>query len=204
MGRIYLVRHAQTEWNTQQRLQGQKDSRLTMQGRSQAWWLSEHLRYTKFDAAFSSTSGRTIETAEILLGDRDLSLECRSELCEMNFGSWEGRRIEDIESNDTEKFRLYKETPEAFKACGGESMLEAFERVNSFIRELSAKHADQTLLVVTHGLVKKLLITGFEERPLESIWEVPHVYPTSISILNTTDPPPHFESKLETPHLIKL
>lgn len=71
---IYLVRHGETEWNIEKRLQGWQDSNLTEKGIEDANALHDHLIDIKFDAIYSSSSKRAFKTAEIIAGNRKLEV----------------------------------------------------------------------------------------------------------------------------------
>ena len=80
---IYLVRHGETEWNTEGRLQGQKDSFLTAKGEKQAAQTAEKLKGVKFDAIFSSDLLRAKRTAEIIKLERQLEINTTKALREI-------------------------------------------------------------------------------------------------------------------------
>lgn len=88
--KIYLFRHGETEWNRTRRLQGQSDIALNAFGRELAVKTAEALREIAFDRAFCSPLLRAAETAQIILGDRPVSLVSDERLKEMFFGEHEG------------------------------------------------------------------------------------------------------------------
>ncbi len=100
MLKLYVIRHAETEWNAQQRMQGWKDSSLTETGRKHATLLQERLRTVPFTALYCSPSDRTKETAQIVLGQRDVPMYFDERLREIHLGHWEGKTIAEIAQTD--------------------------------------------------------------------------------------------------------
>src|SRR5262245_713293 len=91
---LVLVRHGQTDWNREERFQGQLDIPLNDAGRAQAETLKQHLGGICFDAAYSSPLRRAYETAEIIAGDLRVFTDAR--LTEIHHGSWQGKTRQDI------------------------------------------------------------------------------------------------------------
>lgn len=80
MLKLYLVRHGQTEWNIQKRMQGWEDSALTEKGVNNAIALRKKLEGVEFTAAYTSTSERTIETARLIIEKRNLAINTNEDL----------------------------------------------------------------------------------------------------------------------------
>ena len=91
MTHITFVRHGQTHWNLEGRVQGWSDIPLDAKGRDQAQGAKSALRGIDFHAAFTSDLKRARETAEIILEGRAVELTPLADLREKNYGSWEGR-----------------------------------------------------------------------------------------------------------------
>jgi broad specificity phosphatase PhoE len=86
VGRVYIVRHGETEWNAQGRIQGHTDICLSEKGREQARAVSCRLAEVPFDVAYSSDLSRTRETAQVILGERIIPLHSTPQLREYNKG----------------------------------------------------------------------------------------------------------------------
>ena len=89
---LYIVRHGETEWNKEGRIQGRLNSDLTSKGKKYAKLLGERLKDTEFAHLISSPSGRTLETAQLIKGNRDLPVVTDERIMEMNLGSWQGMK----------------------------------------------------------------------------------------------------------------
>jgi Histidine phosphatase superfamily (branch 1) len=124
--RIYLARHGQTDWNVEGRMQGGTDTPLNATGRQQAAALKDHLKDVRFDAVYSSTLGRSRETAEIVRGQVPLS--SLAGLGERRFGKFEGL-LSDAPDTGPEFQRRRWDPQDALD--GGESWVAFTDRVRS-------------------------------------------------------------------------
>ncbi|MBI3069680.1 MAG: histidine phosphatase family protein [Candidatus Levybacteria bacterium] len=161
---LYIVRHAQTQANVRELLQGQSDSPLTKEGRIQIKNLKKELRNIHFDAFFSSDLLRARRTAEIIALERKMAVITTKALRERNFGRLEGKKYE-IFSTElkhlSEKYqRLSRKEKLKFRFVNDmESDEEILMRFITFLREISVAYAGKTLLIVTHGsMIRTLLI----------------------------------------------
>ena len=98
MGRWFLVRHGETDWNAAGRAQGQSQVPLNAAGRAQARALATRLRPLRFSAAYASDLRRVTETAAAILYGRDLPLVPSPALREKCFGEWEGMTFAELEA----------------------------------------------------------------------------------------------------------
>lgn len=180
---LYITRHGQTQWNVESRMQGWADSPLTDIGIAAASQLGKRLQSVPLDAVYSSTSGRTIHTAQLIIGERDLPLIQKEDLREINVGEWQGKLSADIEQDYTEQLKTYYERPSQYKSTTGENFHILKERVLRAIDEIAAVHPDGNVLIVTHGVVKKCLINHFSGADLELLWVPPFIHGTSLTVL---------------------
>ena len=157
--RIFLLRHGQTAWNVEERRQGQSDSALTSVGRHQA--LENGVKLKKLLPArfrvISSPLGRCRETSKIVastLSYEQSDIEYDSRLKEISFGSWEGRRMSEVEIDDPANYKLRSENRWDVAPPGGESYAMVAKRLQSWVTELSGP---QTLVVVSHGCAGRIL-----------------------------------------------
>lgn len=128
MTTFYLVRHGETQWNQEQRLQGWLDSPLTDNGREAAAKLQQQLQLIPFVAAYCSSSGRAKETMDILTAHRQLPVYYEDNLREIFLGNWQGKRIEDILMTNGLDYELYTKYPAQFMATHTESFGAVTER----------------------------------------------------------------------------
>ncbi|QIB27248.1 histidine phosphatase family protein [Caloranaerobacter azorensis] len=88
--KIYITRHGETEWNKLGKMQGWKDSNLTIKGIEDAKKLGKSLAHIEFDKIYCSPLRRAIDTANYIKGDKNTEIIITESLKEMGFGSWEG------------------------------------------------------------------------------------------------------------------
>ncbi|QHI70412.1 histidine phosphatase family protein [Tichowtungia aerotolerans] len=175
---IYLIRHGQTEWNVERRMQGRADSPLTLQGVEAAERLAPKI--PPVSAVYSSPSGRTMQTARILFGSREVVV-CDDRLLEINLGDWEGRLQADLDLEDPEQHPNFWKAPHLFKKEGAETFSDVAGRAAGFLDEISGRHAGQSVAVVSHTTVIRSMLFSVEPRDLSGFWRPPAVYPASIS-----------------------
>jgi probable phosphoglycerate mutase len=133
---LLLVRHGETDWNADGRLQGQTDRPLTDYGRRQARELAEQLADEGLEAIYASDLARARETAEIVGERLGLPVELDPDLREKDWGTWEG-----LTSVERDRVEFVGESTEAHQ-----------ERILRALRRISERHpGDERVLVVTHG-----------------------------------------------------
>ena len=175
---LVIVRHGQTEWNTQFRWQGWKDSPLTEEGRKQAREAALiAARYGKPDCIYSSDSGRAVETSGIIadsLGIRGMvPIVVSNCLRERYYGSHEGLDAKEIEEKyPGTRFRPGADTRELYRPPGGgESYQEARIRLNALLSRVLEHHEGKTVMMVTHSGIVRLFDSLARGVCLEEIWE---------------------------------
>ena len=158
MGRFYLVRHGETEWNAKHRLCGRSDVPLSEAGCDQAQRLASRLKSIAFEALYSSPLRRALQTARPIAGVVGLAPIIDERLLELDYGAWEGVTLGEIPKIDPETFRAWELDPGQMAPPAGESGLEAQQRVVSFLDFLAAKHPTGHVVVVFHKTVCRLAI----------------------------------------------
>ncbi len=149
MTTLLLVRHGETDWNNERRWQGHTDRPLNARGREQARDLAAELAGRPIDAVYSSDLSRARETAEIVAARLGLEVRVDPALREVDVGTWSGLVHSDIEADDPEGFRRWRDGGKGWQ--DGESYEEMGERVVAAVTGIAAAHPGETLLVVTHG-----------------------------------------------------
>ena len=155
---ITIIRHGETMWNVQKRIQGQRNSKLSENGITQAELVAKALAKREFDVLVSSDLGRAIETAKIINKQLLLPHEYNANLRERSFGIFEGKNFAEIEEKYPEEFLRYKERNPEFVVPGGESIQQMYKRITSEIESVARKFKDQKVLIVSHGLVLEMMM----------------------------------------------
>lgn len=154
--KLLLTRHGETDWNKENRVLGRTDIPLNEAGRNQAMRLRERLRGVSIDAVYVSPLSRTMETARIALEGRGSAPVPEERLIEMNFGDFEKADRKDPVYNAAKRC-YFRRLP-----GGGESVMDLAARVYPFLEEITTRHKGQTVLLVTHGGICRVIRTWFE------------------------------------------
>lgn len=159
MTTFYLVRHGQTDWNVQKKIQGQLDIPLNTMGEQEAKQLAQHFKDIKFDLAFSSDLLRAKRTAEIIALEHKLAVQTTRLLRERHFGKLEGqpsaafftelKLLEKLSHEERLKYKLNENY---------ESDEEFIARVLTFLRETAIACPNKNVLVGTHGGTLRMLL----------------------------------------------
>lgn len=147
--KIILIRHGETEWNVQGRMQGHLDSSLTEQGVAQARALGEVLRDEKFSAIYSSDLGRAQRTAAHIAAPDRLILDPR--LRERNLGIFQRLTAKEAQGKFADEFLQFRARSPDHVVPGGESRREVQRRAVAALTDLARAHLGQTIVIVTHG-----------------------------------------------------
>lgn len=149
MATILLARHGESDWNRARRWQGHADRPLTALGRRQAQALAERLDAVPLAAIYSSDLERARDTAEAVGRRHRLDVVTRTDLREVDVGSWSGLTRQEVEALEPDGVRRWDDGGKRWN--GGESYEEMAARVISAIEEIAAAHGGEHVLVVSHG-----------------------------------------------------
>lgn len=160
---LYLVRHGQTDWNLEKRLQGATDNPLNETGRRQAAELAQRLAGVRFEHVYSSGLQRAKETATALAAKSPVTP--LPALNERSFGRFEGifedQRSAELFAEFGRRGPLLDDSLD-----GGESLASQFERVRRAIGEITARHKSGSVAIVAHGGVNPLVLAALLELPV--------------------------------------
>lgn len=158
---LYFIRHGETDWNKDRRIQGHSDIDLNPRGVEQAERLAVHIANHPISAVYSSDLKRARDTAEKLANRINVPVETRNTLRERFYGEWEGLTIDEIKARYD--YPAVDET-----AYGIESFAAMQERAHRCLSNLAENHPNQTIAVVSHGgLINAFLhfVTNGEHGP---------------------------------------
>lgn len=156
---IYLLRHGETAWNQEWRLQGQQDTDLSPRGREQARKASRCLRDEQIGVIYSSDLKRARDTAAVIAGACGREVREEARLREISFGRWEGLKYEEMPEGDKKHFDRWLQDPDRYPVPGGETLETMSRRVNSFVQGLVESPGEEKILLVTHGGPVKALLS---------------------------------------------
>lgn len=187
--RLLLARHGETPWNAEGRYQGQEDIALSATGEAQARALGERLRELRIDRAVASPLARARRTAELALGDaRAPMLATDPGFMEIAHGEWEGLLAAEIRARDPDRARAWRDTPHEVLMPGGESLQHVLDRAWPALERAAAGLGDgDTLLVVAHDAVNRVLLCRVLGLPLSRLWTFRQA-PTTLNLLEGPSP----------------
>ncbi|MCF0136317.1 MAG: histidine phosphatase family protein [Lachnospiraceae bacterium] len=169
-GKLYIIRHGQTDWNIEHKLQGQTDIPLSNAGRDMARKAGKNSR-VNIDLCYSSPLRRALETAELYLGEDRVPIVSDERLMEMSFGIYEGMK-DYFTVQDHPVTPLFQDPVHYTRLEGGESFEELYARCESFLREelLPALEEGKSVLVSGHGCMNCALMSLIRGTPLKEHW----------------------------------
>lgn len=156
--RIIAVRHGETAWNVDTRIQGHLDIPLNDKGHWQARQLARALTEEPVAAIYSSDLSRAYATAQAVAHSTGAPLSSERGLRERGFGDFQGRTFQQIERDSPEQaLRWRKRDPHFVPDGGGESLTMLRERIACTVDEIAARHRGQQIVLVAHGGVMDVL-----------------------------------------------
>ena len=155
--RIVAIRHGETTWNVDTRIQGHLDIPLNATGRQQAARMAHALRDEPIAAVYASDLTRAWETAEYLGRAHGLEVTAEEGLRERGFGDFEGKTFAEIEALLPDQSMRWRKREPEFAPPGGESLLALHRRVVEAAERLAARHRGELIALVGHGGVMDVL-----------------------------------------------
>lgn len=167
--RLLFVRHGETAWNLEHRYQGRADVELCAAGRATARGIANALDGAHVALLLASPLRRARATAGVVgeaLGGLPTVVDER--LAEIDFGEWQGLTQQEVKARWPRALRLWKQTPEAMRIPGGESLCEALERLRDFLHHppWEGRTLSGDVLAVSHAGLIRLAGLVAERRPL--------------------------------------
>jgi broad specificity phosphatase PhoE len=166
---MFLVRHAESTWNRQKKIQGQRDPQLSPYGKKEAKLLARRFKGLEFEAVYSSPLKRALGTVSAIVGRRT-EIQCIEELTEINLGEWEGRTLNQIRRKFGDSFDRWAVSPSKVRVPGGESFRDFKKRVARAMRGIERGHKEGNVLVVCHGGVISTYATTLLNLPPDDVW----------------------------------
>lgn len=142
---IYITRHAQTDWNVQNKVMGRCDEPLNNIGISQAYDTKNNLKTTDIDLIICSPLLRARQTAEIINEDRNIPILYDDRIIERDFGEFEGLQKKDFDFNGYWDYFKNKQYQSA------ENIQIFFKRIYDFLEDIVKNYSDKNVLLVAHG-----------------------------------------------------
>jgi probable phosphoglycerate mutase len=166
--RICMIRHGETEWNVEKRIQGHTDIPLNATGRAQALAMAFNAAHHRFHAIYSSDLVRAGETAQVLAQREGLEVKWLPQLRERHFGVFQGMTAAEGAARYPEAYAHYAARDPDYDFENGESLRGFAERVTEGIDWLVRHHGGQTIAAVSHSGVLDVVYRRATGRPLQT------------------------------------
>ena len=170
---IILVRHGQTEWNRVERFRGRADVPLNETGLAQAeaTGLRIHGEWQP-SAVYSSPLSRAVRTAEAIAKHFDLPVQIHPGLADIDYGEWQGLTPDEVRDRWPAELHAWYHQPDEAIIPGGETLAQLRSRGMSTVNELSARHAEQTIVLVGHTVINRIILLGVLGLGNERFWHI--------------------------------
>ncbi|HZP85345.1 MAG TPA: histidine phosphatase family protein [Burkholderiales bacterium] len=178
--RFTVVRHGETAWNAQGRIQGNLDSPLNEEGLAQAILLGERLARERFDAVYCSDLGRVLQTIQPFVDHTRIEPIRSPQLRERHLGVFQGLTSEECMQRYPDEYKRFHGREPDHAVPEGESIRQVYARVSSFFNQAAARHSGQALLIVTHGGILDALYRLVTNTPLDRRRDFP-IYNASLN-----------------------
>lgn len=171
MTRIILVRHGQTEWNRVERFRGRIDVPLNEAGLQQAGAAGRRIcSEWQPTAIYTSPLARAHRTAEAIAGPLGLPVQVAPGLVDIDYGEWHGLTPAEVQQRWPEALAAWYHMPQKARIPGGETLEMVRVRSMAAVRELAAGHPAQTIVLVSHTVVNRVILLSVVGARLGRFW----------------------------------
>lgn len=202
MTELLLIRHGETAWNAEGRIQGHLDSPLNDEGLAQALLLGERLGDEPFEHFYCSDLGRTLQTAQPIADRSGKRPIPEPRLRERNLGAFQGLTSADCQQRFPQDYARFHRRDPDFVVPGGESIRQIVARVSAWLDDVASRHAGARVLAVTHGGVLDAAYRVASNMALDRPRDFP-IYNASINCLHHDGRAWHVQSWGDISHLTR-
>ena len=186
MTTLFLIRHATTEFNENQLLNGRENSRLSPRGLKQIRCLRQRFAQIPLDAIYCSPLDRSRQTAQAVAAQRDIPILDRDFLIEREMGSMSGKHVSQITAAlPPDQLYFFQHDPERYTYGGAETTDVVFARMQRGMQQLIRSHPDQTIAVVSHYFALRVYLEREFPEMLSAEFKIPNA---SVTKVNCTCP----------------
>lgn len=169
---IFLVRHGETEWNSEGIFRGQSDIPLNHNGLKQAEATGSYLQKIDFAAVYCSPLSRARQTADAICLDRKITPTELKAFNDISFGPWEGKSYKELSSLHPEQMKIWQEHPHLHTLPGAETLDEVKHRAFSELERLAGKNRGKSVAIISHRVILKLLVLAALNLGSEAFWKI--------------------------------
>jgi broad specificity phosphatase PhoE len=169
---IVVVRHGETEWNRVERFRGRIDVPLNEKGQRQALAVARRLSHWPIAAVYSSPLKRALQTAQPLAEVCQTTVSALEGIVDVDYGVWAGLSPEEAATRYPTMYRTWADHPHLVRFPQGESLEQVGDRALDALNEVSATHRGQTVALVSHVVVNRVLVLGAMGLGKASFWRI--------------------------------
>lgn len=201
MTQVILVRHGQTEWNRVERFRGRVDVPLNETGFKQAEATGRRVAEKwKPVAVYSSPLSRAVKTAEAIAKHFDLKVQIHPGLADIDYGDWQGLSPDEVRERWAEMLDKWYNAPQLAVIPNGETLTALRERAIKTVNELAERHAGETILLLGHTVINRVILLGVLGLENERFWRIKQE-PCAINLFDVEDSDYTLVSLNDTCHL---
>ena len=172
MVHIILIRHGETDWNTQQVFRGRADVALNKVGMAQAEAVGVSLHDSDIDALYSSPLSRALDTAHMLAKGRNIEVELEKGFIDIDFGAWQGLSHQKVKERFKDLYTTWLRSPHKVTFPDGESLEEVEVRSKKALEKIVKNNPGRTVAIVSHRVVNKVLLCSIVGLDLSHFWYI--------------------------------
>jgi broad specificity phosphatase PhoE len=170
--RLFAVRHGDTEYARERRFAGARDVPLSPHGLRQCEEVGRALSGVAVSAVYASPLGRAQASALPIASPHKLAVRVEPAFREMAFGAWEGLGRADVAVRFPAEFEAWRVTPHLVRPPGGERLEDVAARVTAGVAALCEAHGGETVVVVSHAIVTRLIVLAALGLGVDRLWSV--------------------------------
>src|SRR6202043_921036 len=173
MTKILLIRHGHVEGIKPERFRGRATLDLTELGRAEAQAVARRVAGAwRPSRIYTSPMGRCIETGAAIANACGAPTKVCDDLTDINYGAWQFKTFDEAKSDYPALFAAWFATPHLIRFPNGESLQDLAARAANAVRDVLSRHPDDTIVLVGHDSVNRVLLLQFLDMPLSSYWRI--------------------------------
>ena len=172
MTRMLLTRHGHVEGLKPERFRGRAELALTERGLWEIGALAERVAPLKPVAIYTSPMQRCVRTGAAIAAACGAPAEAHDGLADIDYGQWQMRTHDEVRAAQPEAYATWKSAPQLTRFPGGESLQDVASRAFDLLRTVLARHPDETVVLVGHDSVNRVLLLGLLEMPMSAYWRL--------------------------------
>jgi probable phosphoglycerate mutase len=186
MAHLIIVRHAESHYNLQNRIQGHLDSKLTPRGLSQARRLAKRMKSFKIDKVYSSDLGRAYTTTKEITKYIKTTIIRDPKLREIQLGAWEGMTPAEVDRLYDKGYQKWLKKPSSITIPKGEKLSDFKKRITTQVQKIAEANPGKTVLIVTHGGAITALLANWMKADFDTLLVHLQIDNTSLTIVDST------------------